>query len=58
MNEIVWERHDEIAANKTMLCDLYLKLGRGRQTIMVMIGGKPFAIPGKRLDYIPAEYLK
>ncbi len=56
--EAVFELIDEVRTNRDLAIQLKNALGRGPNSIKVIIGGKVETITGKKLDYVPSEFLK
>jgi hypothetical protein len=54
----VYELVDSILTDEELLQQLKAALGRGTETIKIKIAGKVFPVTGKKLDYVPKEFLK
>jgi DNA polymerase I-like protein with 3'-5' exonuclease and polymerase domains len=54
----VYELIDEVQTNEELKQQLKAALGKGTASICVKIGGKILTVTGKKLDYVPLEFLK
>jgi DNA polymerase I-like protein with 3'-5' exonuclease and polymerase domains len=54
----VYELIDEVQTNVELRQRLKDALGRGPNTLKIKIGGNTITVTGKKLDYVPEEFLK
>jgi DNA polymerase I-like protein with 3'-5' exonuclease and polymerase domains len=56
--EPVFELIDEVQTNAELRQQLKEALGKGPNTLRIKIGGNTVTVTGKKLDYVPKEFLK
>jgi DNA polymerase I-like protein with 3'-5' exonuclease and polymerase domains len=56
--EPVFELIDEVQTNVELRRQLKEALGKGPNTLRIKIGGNTVTVTGKKLDYVPKEFLK